>query len=51
MENNSAKSNNAANGTYGVVVSASGANDVFIDTVKFNSNQVESVSQAQGVGN
>ena len=49
FENNYAKSNNTANGTYGVAVSATGANDVSIDTVRFDSNQVESVSQTQGV--
>ena len=49
FENNYAKSNNTANGTYGVAVSATGANEVAMDAAKFNSNQVESVSQTQGV--
>lgn len=46
--NNYAKSNNTANGTYGVAVSATAANTVSIDNVKFNFNQVESENMTQG---
>lgn len=49
FEGNYAKSSNTVNGTYGVAISSSGAKEVSIDNVKFNSNQVESESMAQGI--